>query len=185
VLDRHRHRIRRVELLRVIRPLVPADWPAVRDIHQEGIDTGHASFQAAPPASWSEFDAGKLHAGRLVAVDGDQVLGWVAVSQTSTREVYRGVVEHSIYIAAAVRGQGVGRALLGALTAATDAADIWTIQASLFPENIASLALHEAAGFRRVGTRERIARMTYGPLAGAWRDTVLIERRRPLDLPFE
>jgi L-amino acid N-acyltransferase YncA len=162
----------------VIRPLVPADWPMVRDIHQEGIDTGHATFQAAPPASWDEFDAGKLDVGRLVAVDGDQVLGWVATSPTSTREVYRGVVEHSIYIAAAARGHGVGRALLDALTAATDAADIWTIQASLFPENTASLALHETAGFRRVGTRERVARMTYGPLAGVWRDTVLIERRR-------
>jgi L-amino acid N-acyltransferase YncA len=88
------------------------------------------------------------------------------------------VGEHSIYIAAAARGQGVGRALLDALTTATDAADIWTIQASLFPENSASLALHAAAGFRQVGTRERIARMTYGPVAGTWRDTVLIERRR-------
>ncbi|XXK76284.1 N-acetyltransferase family protein [Clavibacter michiganensis] len=165
-------------MLRVIRPLVPTDWQAVRDIHQEGIDTGHATFQAAPPASWDEFDAGKLDVGRLAAVDGDQVLGWVAISPTSTREAYRGVVEHSVYVAAAARGRGIGRALLDALTEATDAADIWTIQASLFPENTATLALHTAAGFRQVGTRERIARMTYGPLAGIWRDTVLIERRR-------
>jgi L-amino acid N-acyltransferase YncA len=163
----------------VIRPLVPADWPAVRNIHQEGIDTGHATFQAAPPASWDEFDAGKLAVGRLVAVDGDRVLGWVAVSPTSSREVYRGVVEHSVYVAAAARGRGVGRALLEALTEAADASDIWTIQASLFPENTATIALHLAAGFRRVGTRERVARMAYGPLADTWRDTVLIERRRP------
>ncbi|MCJ1712541.1 N-acetyltransferase family protein [Clavibacter michiganensis subsp. phaseoli] len=164
-------------MLRVIRAMVPADWVAVRDIHQEGIDTGHATFQATAPTSWDEFDAGKLDVGRLVAVDGDQVLGWVAVSSTSSREVYRGVVEHSIYIAAAARRQGVGRALLDALTAATDAAGIWTIQASLFPENTASLALHETVGFRQVGTRERIARMTYGSLTGVWRDTILIERR--------
>ncbi len=159
--------------------MTPADWGAVQAVHQEGIETGHATFQTAPPASWDEFDAGKLDVARLVAVDGDRVLGWVALSPTSTREVYRGVVEHSVYVAAAARGRGVGRALLEALTEAADASDIWTIQASTFPENTATIALHAAAGFRRVGTRERVARMAYGPLAGTWRDTVLIERRRP------
>jgi L-amino acid N-acyltransferase YncA len=165
----------------MIRPMTPADWPAVQTIHEEGIDTGHATFQSASPASWDEFDAGKLAIARLVAVHGDQNHGRGAVSPTSTREVYRGVVELSVYVAAAARGRGIGRALLDALTETTDAADIWTIQASLFPENTATLALHAAAGFRQIGTRERIARMTYGPLAGTWRDTVLIERRRPHD----
>jgi L-amino acid N-acyltransferase YncA len=163
----------------MIRPMTLEDWPAVRDIHQEGIDTGHATFQTAPPASWDEFDAGKLNVGRLVAVDGDQVLGWVAVSPTSTREVYRGVVEHSVYVRSAARGRGVGRALLTELVTVTDAAGIWTIQASLFPENTASIVLHERQGFRQVGVRHRIARMEHGPFAGIWRDTLLVERRSP------
>ncbi|GAA2585452.1 hypothetical protein GCM10009862_25580 [Microbacterium binotii] len=122
---------------------------------------------------------GKLEAGRLVAVDaGGGITGWVAASAVSHREVYRGVVEHSVYVTTEVRGGGVGRALLSALLAAMDDAGVWTVQSSIFPENVASLAVHERAGFRRVGRRERIALMTYGPWAGRWRDTVLVERRR-------
>lgn len=162
----------------VIRPLTPEDWAAVEAIYREGIATGHATFEAEPPI-WETFDAGKLDVGRLVAVDGDQVLGWAALSPVSTRPAYRGVVEHSVYIAATARGRGVGTILLAALLSAADGAGLWTIQASIFPENTASLALHERAGFRRVGTRQRIAPMTYGPAAGAWRDTILIERRHP------
>ncbi len=156
--------------------MAAADWPAVARIYAEGIATGHATFEAEPP-SWERFDAGRLPRPRLVADRDGEVLGWIAASPISAREVYRGVIEHSIYVAAAARGAGVGGRLLGAFIAAADALGIWTIQSSIFPENAASLRLHEAHGFRVVGTRERIALMGYGPLAGSWRDTVLIERR--------
>ncbi|WP_133962460.1 GNAT family N-acetyltransferase [Rathayibacter sp. PhB151] len=161
-----------------IRAMLPEDWAAVEAIYREGIATGHATFEAEPP-SWVAFDAGKLDVGRLVAADGDEILGWAAFSPVSNRPVYRGVVEHSVYIAAAARGLGIGAMLVQALIEAADDAGLWTIQSSVFPENSASLALHDRAGFRRVGTRERIALMTYGPAVGTWRDTVLIERRRP------
>lgn len=160
-----------------IRPMVSEDWAAVERIYREGIATGHATFEAEPP-TWEAFDEGKLDVGRLVAVDGDQVLGWAALSPVSARPVYRGVAEHSVYIASTARGRGIGAMLLHALIEAADAAALWTIQSSIFPENTASLALHDRAGFRRVGTRERIALMSYGPAAGTWRDTILIERRR-------
>ncbi|MDR6200702.1 L-amino acid N-acyltransferase YncA [Microbacterium sp. SORGH_AS428] len=161
-----------------IRAMRPGDWPAVEAIYREGLATGNASFEAEPP-SWDAFDAGKRDAGRLVAVDKEGiVVGWIAASAVSTRAVYRGVVEHSVYVAARVQGSGVGRALLGSFLDAMDHAGVWTVQSSIFAENLASLALHERAGFRRVGQRERIALMTYGPWAGRWRDTVLVERRR-------
>lgn len=108
---------------------------------------------------------------------GAVVLGWVAASPVSRRAVYAGVVEASLYVAGAARGRGVGRALMAALLDSAAAGGVWTVQSSVFPENAGSLALHAAAGFRVVGTRERIARMTYGPLAGEWRDVVLLERR--------
>jgi len=158
--------------------MLEADWPEVRAVYAEGIATGHATFEAHPPASWDVFDAGKLADHRLVACDGaGTLLGWAAVSAVSTRPVYAGVLEHSVYIAAAARGRGIGRLLLGELITSTEAAGAWMLQASVFAENTVSLALHEQAGFHRVGMRERIARMSYGPLAGTWRDTVLIERR--------
>lgn len=159
----------------VIRPMVAADGAAVLRIYQAGLDTGLASFETVAP-DWATFDAAKLPRHRFVAV-GPQgsVLGWVAVSAVSSRAVYAGVVEHSIYVDASARGQGVGRALLHALIADTEAAGVWTIQSGVFPENTASLALHRAAGFRTVGTRERIGRRD-----GVWRDVVLLERRSPL-----
>ena len=168
----------------VLAALTAAHWPQVRAIHAEGIATGHATFEAEPP-SWEDFDASRLPAHRLVALDGTgddadgtgAVLGWAAVSPASGRCVYAGVVEHSVYVSSAARGRGVGRLLLDGLVASTEAAGVWTIQAGVFPENTASLALHAAAGFRVVGTRERIGRMPSGPLAGRWRDTVLLERR--------
>ncbi|MDN4597707.1 MULTISPECIES: GNAT family N-acetyltransferase [Leifsonia] len=160
-----------------IRALRPEDWPEVERIYAEGIATGNATFESAPP-TWEHFDAGKLTVGRLVAVDDDGLAGWAAVSPVSSREVYRGVVEHSVYVADRARGRGLGRQLLDALITACDAADIWTIQSSIFRENTASLHLHDRAGFRQVGHRERIAFMTYGPWAGQWRDTILIERRK-------
>ena len=161
-----------------IRDLTPADWPAVRDIWAEGIATGHATFEAEPP-SWESFDAGRLPDVRLVLEDDGAVLGWAAVSPVSTRPVYRGVVEHSLYLAAAARGRGHGARLLAALIGRCEEAGIWTIQSTIFPENTASLALHERLGFAVVGTRRRIGLMSYGPLAGQWRDTVLMEYRSP------
>ncbi|WP_345752485.1 GNAT family N-acetyltransferase [Microbacterium rhizophilus] len=167
-----------------IRPLTSGDWADVERIHREGIATGDATFETDPP-TWSAFDAGRLMQARLVAVDdGGRVLGWAAASRVSAREAYRGVIEHSIYVAEAARGHGVGRVLLAAFVEAADAAGFWTIQSSIFPENLASLRLHEQAGFRVVGRRERIARGRRGPHAGEWRDTILVERRRPDDPPL-
>jgi L-amino acid N-acyltransferase YncA len=156
-----------------IRPLIPADWPTVERIYAEGIATGLATFETEPP-SWEEFDDGRLAHHRLVAVEGDDVVGWAALSPTSSRDCYSGVAEHSIYVAESARGRGIGRALLEALVASGDASGIWTIQTSIFPENPASLALHERCGFRVIGLRERIAK-----LDGEWRDTLLLERRSP------
>jgi len=143
-------------------------------IYQDGIDEGNATFETHSP-TWPQFIAGKLAAHRYVATADGIVLGWVAASPVSARPTYAGVVEHSIYVAGTARGRGIGRALLDALIASTEAAGIWTIQSAVFPENAASLSLHQRAGFRVVGTRERIARHH-----GRWRDTVLIERRSPL-----
>jgi L-amino acid N-acyltransferase YncA len=158
-----------------VRPMTAADAGAVLAIYQAGLDAGDASFERTAP-TWEAFDAGRLPGHRLVAAGHDAaVLGWVAVSATSSRAVYAGVVEHSVYVDSAARGRGVGRALLDALIASTEAAGIWTIQSGIFPENAASLALHRAAGFRTVGVRERIGRH-----AGRWRDVVLLERRSPL-----
>jgi L-amino acid N-acyltransferase YncA len=161
-----------------VRAMAPDDWPAIERIYQEGIDTGNATFETHTP-TWDAFDASKLSGHRFVAVDATTggVLGWIAASATSARPAYAGVVEHSVYVAAAAQGRGIGRELLGSFLDSVDAAGIWTVQSSIFPENEASLALHERAGFRRVGTRERIARSEAGPYAGVWRDTVLIERR--------
>jgi phosphinothricin acetyltransferase len=157
-----------------IRALEREDWPRVEAIYAEGIATGNATFETSPP-SWDEFDAARLHAHRFVAVDGREVVGWIAVTPTSSRECYAGVVEHSVYVAESARGRGIGRALLDAVVQSTDAAGIWTIQTSVFPENAATLALHERSGFRVVGRRERIAE-----LDGVWRDTLLLERRSRL-----
>lgn len=161
----------------MIRPLLAPDWPEVQSIFSEGIAGGHATFEPEPP-SWQTFDTGKLEHSRLVAVDAaGAILGWVAASPVSTRPVYAGVVEHSVYVASSARGRGVGAALLAAFIASAERNGVWTIQSSIFPENLASLRLHAAFGFRTVGRRERIALMSYGPLAGHWRDTLLLERR--------
>ncbi|MBU5421991.1 GNAT family N-acetyltransferase [Cellulomonas hominis] len=149
---------------------------AVLDVYAAGIATGTATFQAEPP-TWAEFDAGHRPGHRLVALDGDEVLGWVAASPVSGRCVYAGVVEHSLYVRPGARGRGVGRALLDGLLDSASAGGVWTVQAGVFPQNAASLALHAAAGFRVVGTRERLGRMTHGPLAGEWLDVVLLEKR--------
>ncbi|HZG36283.1 MAG TPA: GNAT family N-acetyltransferase [Gaiellaceae bacterium] len=154
-----------------IRSLEPHDWPAVAEIFAEGIAAGSATFEMAVP-SWEEWDAAHDPSHRLVAeLDGD-IVGWAAASPVSRREVYRGVLEESVYVAARARGRGIGRALLERLLEAAQAGGAWTVQAGIFPENEASLRLHRAAGFREVGVRERIGR-----LGAEWRDVVLLERR--------
>jgi L-amino acid N-acyltransferase YncA len=154
-----------------IRALTTGDWPAVEAIYAEGIATRQATFETETP-TWDQFDTAKLPTHRLVATDGERVLGWAALSSTSDRECYRGVVENSVYVAEDARGDGVGRALLSALIAGARAAGFWTIETGVFPENEASVALHESLGFRVVGRRERIAE-----LDGRWRDTLLLELR--------
>jgi phosphinothricin acetyltransferase len=159
-----------------IMPMAAEHWSEVARIYAAGIAGGHATFEAEPP-SWEQFDATKSPAHRWVATEGPRVLGWVAVAPVSDRCVYAGVVEHSVYVDPAAQGRGIGTALLAALVASTETAGIWTIQSGVFPENTASLALHDAAGFRVVGIRRRVGRMPLGPMAGQWRDVILLERR--------
>jgi L-amino acid N-acyltransferase YncA len=176
VLDEPRRR-ELVLLVTGIRRMTAADWPRVEEIFAAGIAGGEATFETTTPG-WEQFDETKLGDVRLVATDENRhVIGWAAVSRVSAREVYRGVIEHSVYVDPALHGQGIGRALLKAFVTAADNAGYWTIQSSIFPENTASLRLHERAGFRVVGTRRRIALSQLGPRAGQWRDTVLVERR--------
>jgi phosphinothricin acetyltransferase len=154
-----------------IEPLRAEDWPAVRAIYAAGIETGNATFETEPP-DWERWDASHLAALRLVARRDGAVVGWAALSPVSSRCVYAGVVENSVYVAPEASGRGIGRRLLQALCEQAEEAGIWTIQTGIFPENAASLALHERCGFRRVGVRERI-----GVHHGRWRDVVFLERR--------
>ncbi len=149
----------------------PSDWPAVKAILEQGIATRQATFETEAP-SWESWDEGHLDAPRLVAEESGNVVGWAALSPTSKRACYAGVVENSVYVAEGARGRGIGSGLLGRLVADAELAGIWTVQTSIFPENVASIALHRRTGFRVVGSRERIAQ-----LDGVWRDTVLMERR--------
>ncbi|MFH9818261.1 GNAT family N-acetyltransferase [Streptomyces sp. NPDC017230] len=159
----------------VVVPLTALHAEQVLAIYQAGIDEGNATFETSPPA-WEAFDASKLPGHRFAALDeGGAVLGWVAASRVSDRCAYAGVVEHSVYVHPAARGRGVASTLLKALVDSTEQAGIWTIQSGIFPENTASLAVHQRAGFRVLGTRERI-----GKQHGRWRDVVLVERRSPL-----
>ena len=159
----------------VIEAMTAAHAGPVLAIYQAGLDSGDASFETQAP-DWAAFDAARLPGHRHVARDpgSGEVLGWIAVSAVSARRVYAGVVEHSVYVHPAARGRGVGWALLQALIASTEAAGIWTIESGIFPENTASLRLHASAGFRVVGTRERIGRHY-----GQWRDVLMMERRSP------
>lgn len=162
-----------------IRSMRAEDWPTVERIYQEGIDTGNATFEASPP-SWEDFDRSKIADPRLVAERDGEVVGWAAASRSSSRCVYEGVIEHSVYVAADERGRGSGRVLLDAFVTAAEAAGIWTVESGVFPENEASMALHRSLGFREIGRRERVGKMGFGPYAGEWRDVVLIERRSPV-----
>ncbi|HEX4825980.1 MAG TPA: GNAT family N-acetyltransferase [Candidatus Polarisedimenticolaceae bacterium] len=154
-----------------IRAMTQEDGEAVMAVYREGIATGHATFETGAP-SWDDWDAAHIPTCRLVAERAGRIVGFTALTAVSRRQVYRGVGELSIFVAAGARGAGIGRALLEALVAASEAEGYWTLQAGIFPENEASLALHRACGFRVVGTRERI-----GQRDGAWRDVVLLERR--------
>jgi L-amino acid N-acyltransferase YncA len=156
-----------------IGPLRPDDWPAVRAIFEAGIATGNATFETAAP-TWEAWDAAHLPGHRLVARDDGQVLAWAALAPVSDRCAYAGVAEDSIYVAPAAQGRGVGRRLLAALLASAEQGGIWTVQTGIFPENQASVRLHQACGFRLVGVRERLGR-----LDGRWRDVLLLERRSP------
>lgn len=147
------------------------DWSAVRDIYQEGIDTGNATFETEAP-SWQQWDKAHLRDCRLVAKAYGQIIGWVALSPVSDRCAYRGVAEVSLYIKSSARGQGAGKALLKAAIEESERIGIWTLQGGTFPENAASLALQKSCSFRKVGIRKKI-----GCMNGQWRDVVLTERR--------
>ena len=148
------------------------DWESVRLIYLEGIATGDATFEIVAP-SWSVWKSSHLDFGRLVSISADDnVNGWAALAPVSARAAYSGVAEVSVYVAADSRGKGIGGALLKQLISESEQNGIWTLQASVFPENTASIAIHHAGGFRQVGIRERIAQRD-----GVWRNTVLMERR--------
>ena len=151
-------------------PMTPERWPSVREIYREGIETGSATFETQLP-DWEKWDASHRKDCRLIAFD-TEVLGWAALSPVSSRSVYGGVAEVSVYVKSAARGRGVGKALLNALVHESEANGVWTLQASIFPENAASIALHKSCGFREVGVRQKISR-----LRDVWRDVLLMERR--------
>jgi phosphinothricin acetyltransferase len=154
-----------------LRELRKEDWPAVREIYEQGIAGRNATFETEAP-SWEAWDRSQLDGQRYVAVEQGRVVGWVAAHAVSSRPCYGGVVEHSVYVHDDWQEKGIGRALLERLFESTEQAGIWTIQTGTFPENEASLALHRKAGFRVVGTQERL-----GKLGGVWRDVVVLERR--------
>lgn len=160
----------------VIDAMKPEDWEQVRSIYLEGIATGNSTFEPDAP-EWEKWDSGHLPGHRLVVRQDGYVLAWAALSPVSTRRVYSGVAELSLYVAAGHRGKGIGSELLKAVIRSTEEADIWTLQGGIFPENTASLSLVRKHGFREIGRRKRLGRMTYGPLAGTWRDVILVERR--------
>ncbi len=147
------------------------DWPAVRDIYSEGISAGNATFETVVP-EWTKWDGVHLQGCRLVARDSQRILGWAALSPVSSRRVYCGVAEVSVYVASAAQGCGVGKMLLQSLVEQSEQSGIWTLQAGIFPENIPSIALHKSCGFREVGRRQRL-----GQRNGVWRDVLLLERR--------
>ena len=152
------------------------DWEQVRSIYLQGIITGNSTFEVDAP-DWDEWDSTHLREHRLVVREGDTILAWVALSPVSNRCVYSGVAELSLYVAAEHRERGIGSALLEAIISSTEKAGIWTLQGGIFPENAPSLRLVGKHGFKQIGRREKIGKMTYGELAGTWRDVILVERR--------
>jgi phosphinothricin acetyltransferase len=155
----------------LVNELQTSDWPIVREIYLQGLATGQATFETQAP-EFTAWDNNHLPFGRIGAFSHDRLVGWAALSRVSKRSAYAGVAEVSVYVTTDARGNGVGRALLRALITESERNGIWTLQASIFPENLASLGLHESLGFRRIGFRERISKLN-----GVWRDTVILERR--------
>ena len=154
-----------------VRAMTPSDWEAVARIYAEGMATGYATFEQEVP-SWESWDSNHLSTCRLVAFEEDELLGWAALSPVSSRCVYGGVAEVSVYVGSNARGRGVGKALMHQLISESEAAGLWTLQSGIFPENKASIVLHEKVGFRKIGVRERV-----GKLDDEWKDNVLFERR--------
>ena len=155
----------------MVTPMTAEDWPSVRQIYEEGIATGNATFEKSAP-DYDAWDRGHLSRCRLVAREYGEVAGWAALSPVSSRCVYGGVAEVSVYVRETARGRGVGLALMKALVEESEKAGIWTLQAGIFPENAASIDVHGKVGFRIVGVREKL-----GVMDGRWRDVVLMERR--------
>lgn len=154
-----------------IEKLTQADWPVVKAIYEEGIQTGNATFEQSAP-EWDIWDSSHLKTGRIIAKEDNNIIGWAALTAVSGRCVYAGVAEVSVYVSAIARGKGIGKILLQKLVADSELNNLWTLQAGIFPENIPSIKIHEACGFRVIGKRERIGKMN-----GMWRDTLLLERR--------
>lgn len=160
-----------------VRVMTGEDWPAVETIFRAGINTGNATFAEAPPGRRGFFESHVPDLNLVAEAPAGRIVGWAAASPTSGRTVYRGVLEHSVYVDPDSGEQGVGATLLKSLISRARRLGYWTLQASIFPENASSLRLHARLGFREVGRRERIGYMTHGPFAGHWRDTVLVEIR--------
>lgn len=154
----------------------PEDWKQVRSIYLDGIKTGNSTFEADVP-EWEKWDSAHLPEHRLVIRSGDRILAWIALSPVSSRRVYSGIAEVSLYVSAEHRGQGIGSVLLKALIESSEKGGIWTLQGGIFPENTASLRLVKKHGFRQIGKRKKVGKMTHGDLAGKWRDVILVERR--------
>lgn len=154
-----------------IEKMLSKHWQQVKEIYEDGIKTGNATFEATAP-EWEAWDKAHLKECRLVDIEDDKILGWAALVPVSSRCVYAGVAENSVYVSSLAQGKGIGKMLLSKLVAESEAHNIWTIQTGIFPENIASIKIHEAVGFRLIGKRERIGKMN-----GVWRDTLFLERR--------
>lgn len=158
----------------IFRPMTEDDWKSVSEIYKQGIDTGNATFQQEIP-SYTDWDSAHLKSCRLLAIKENEIVGWAALTPVSGRCVYAGVAEVSVYVSDKYRGHKIGYKLLEKLINESESEKLWTLQAGIFPENIASLKIHEKLGFRKIGYRERI-----GKMKGIWRDTVLLERRSKL-----
>jgi L-amino acid N-acyltransferase YncA len=156
----------------------PEHWDVVKSIYWSGINTGQATFEESPPDSWEDWSKKFLDDLSLVCMDGDNVLGWAAISRVSARKVYQGVGELSLYVDPDSQRKGTGKILMEEIIEQSEKAGFWTLQAGIFPENIPSINIHQSLGFRIVGERRKIGKMTYGSHAGEWRDVLLLERRR-------
>lgn len=160
----------------VIRNMISSDWPEVKDIYEEGLSTGIATFEVQAPA-WKDWDIEHMNSSRLVASRNDLILGWAALSPVSSRCIYAGVAEVSVYVAASAKRTGIGTILLKQLINESEKNGIWTLNASLFPENESSLKLHKKLGFREIGYKEIVGKMSYGIFEGEWKNNILLERR--------